>query len=635
MTNKLSQRSLPHFLLSGISALALASCSFNAPIAETTNKPLSAQSKVQITNTEFLALADRHAAEIFQTSPEWATQMGVSAEIAGENFTRKLSDFSPKGNADLVELNQTLLAELEAIDPRSLSGTAAVTYEIMLHSYKLAARQNEYDMGVASVLWVNPPYAVDQLFGQHITLPRFFTSQIPITNREQLDDYLQRLEQLAAAITDVENLIKRDAQKGIVPPKFALDAVAKSAREFATPEAPVHPISVAASQKINALEDLSDAQKAEFKRRVITIVTDDIKPAFDAFSNSVEVLAESASDDAGIWRLPDGDKLYQIALENYGASGLTADEIHQIGLRDVERIHKEMDLILQDLGYYVGSVGSRMNSLSKNPEYLYPNTSEVKDGILRELEAYITDISTVAPEWFEEIPPQPIIVKRIPVYEEGTSAGAYYTQPALDGSQPGIFWINLKDTADWPKYALKSLVYHESIPGHHLQLSIQQNISDMPLIRNMVWFADYGEGWALYTEELAVEMGMYDNDPLGNLGRLKMELYRAARLVVDTGIHDKRWSRQEAIDWMVETTGETTESITREIDRYSVWPGQATSYKIGMIKMQRLREKAETTLGDAFDIRKFHSEILNIGAVPMSVLERRMDEWIKSQTSEG
>ena len=376
---------------------------------------------------------------------------------------------------------------------------------------------------------------------------------------------------------------------------------------------------------------MSPEEKSAAIETVRTLLIAEIYPAFVRYADRVAALVSRASDDAGIWRLKGGSELYQIALDNYGANGLTAEQIHRIGMEDVRRIHAEMDRILRTIGYSDGDVGTRMNALSKDPSVLRPNTDEAKLTILQQLNKYVAGMMAIAPQWFGEIPQQVLEVRRIPGYEESSAAGAYYTPPSLDGSQPGVFWINLKDTADWPIYSLQTLVYHEGVPGHHFQAASQLNITDMPLIRKMMWFGDYGEGWALYTEALAFEMGLYDDDPLGNLGRLKAELYRAARLVVDTGLHEKRWSRSKAIDWMVEITGETRASISREIDRYSVWPGQATSYKIGMIKFQRIREKAERELADNFDIRNFHDALLEGGAMPMPVLEARMDEWIRSQ----
>ena len=531
----------------------------------------------------------------------------------------------------LYSLNKQLLTELRTIDREKLTGTAAVTYDVMKNAYEVSLRQNERRMGLPSVLWVNAPYAVDQLFGLHIILPRVFIAQHPVTNTDELHDYIIRLESLDEAMTQIGDLLEADAKREIVPPAFALKAISSSARNFIDSDVASHPIVTALSEKLDNIEGLSVVEKTAAITKATAIVRDEVYPAFSRFADRNEALISKAGTDAGIWRVKGGAELYEIALANYGANGLTPDQIHQIGQDDVSRIHSEMDVILRARGYTQDSVGERMTALAKDTKVLYPNTDAGRAEILRDLASYVDDVMSIAPQWFGTLPPQPIEVKRIPIYEQDSSSGAYYTPPPLDGSRPGIFWINLKDTSDWPKYSLKTLVYHEGVPGHHFQASLQQDVKDMPLIRNMMFFAEYSEGWALYTEELATDMGLYENDPLGDLGRLKMELYRAARLVVDTGLHHKRWTREQAIDWMVEATGEPRPSITREIARYAVWPGQATSYKLGMIRFQKLRAKAEKELGGKFDIRKFHDAVLLDGSMPMPVLEARIDAWIKAR----
>lgn len=609
-------------------------CAFLTTGALLPIQPLMAQEARSASNAsaEFLELADRHASEILRVSPEFATQLGVGEDIAGEGFGSQLTDYSPAGQREVAALIERLRRGLDGIDRASLQGTAAITYDVMSAAYDLASRQNALGTGPASVLGVLQPYATDQLFGPHIALPRLFAAQMPIRNAEELATYLDRLEQLGGAFDDVSAQLVADAARSAAPPRFVLEKVAEAARQFADVSTDDNPIFQGAAQKIDALENLSAAQQESAKQRLASILSSQVRPAILNYAQTASTLAQSASEHAGVWRMKDGAQLYQIALDNYGADGLSADDIHAIGLAEVERIHREMDVILQGEGYSEGSVGQRMRQLAANPEYQFANTEESKARLLTILEGYIAEAAERAvPAWFTALPPQPVEVRRIPPLEEDSASGGYYTPPTLDGSQPGVFWINLKDMKDWPVYTLKSLVYHEAVPGHHFQASTAQSIDDMPLIRNMVWFVDYGEGWALYTEALAVEMGLYESDGLGNLGRLRMELYRAARLVVDTGLHHKRWSRDRAVDWMVDVTGESRESIVREIDRYAVWPGQATSYKIGMIKFQELRARAEDRLGERFDIRAYHDFVLSTGAVPMGVLSRLLDEWIARQ----
>ena len=583
----------------------------------------------------FLKLADDHAARILQTAPEWATQLGVSETIGGKFYRRGLSDYSVAGNRALVALNQMLLKELEMVDRSELTGTALVTFDVMKAAYGLAARQNTQGVGYASLLGVNPPYAIDQLFGAHVSLTRFFAGQIPVTNAAELDDYMARLALLSGAIDDVATVVRDDAKRGVLPPRFALEAVRDSLRRLADGSIEKNPIVSSIVDRVASLEDLTAERRRDAGAKVRMLVQRNVQPALGNLAATVEQLISESGNEAGIWRLKNGSELYQIALDNYGANGLTADEIHSIGRRDVERILDEMDGYLRTQGLRKGTVGDRMRSLAARSDVQFENSDHGRAEAMKTLETHVANIMAVAPDWFGHIPPQALEVRRIPPHEQDTASGAYYTPPSLDGKQPGIFWINLKDTADWPAYSLESLVYHEAVPGHHFQASSQLAIDDLPLIRKMMWFADYGEGWALYTEALAVEMGMYDNDPLGHLGRLRMELYRAARLVVDTGLHKKRWTRDRAIDWMTEVTGEPRSAIEREIDRYAVWPGQATSYKLGMIQFQRFRAKAERALGTQFDVRAFHDFVLAGGAMPMQVLEAQLDRWIAEQPSNG
>ncbi len=614
----------------GMLALAtMAVASVLAPI-----RPATAQevAETQDASAAFLEMADRHAAEILRISPEFASQLGVGEDVAGEDYASRLADYSPAGQRETAALVERLRRELGQVDASSLNGTAAITYEVLDAAYDLASRQNALGHGPASLLGVMQPYATDQLFGPHIFLPRLFSGQMPINNKHELDTFFSRLSRFDEALEQVSEQMRADAQRGVVPPSFALEAIVDASREFTRIRTNENPIYVFAAEKIDALDELTETERGGARRKLAAILSDQVRPAMHEYANTADLLGLNASNEAGVWRLENGAELYQIALDNYGADGLTADEIHDIGLSEVARIHSEMDVILSEQGYSEGTIGQRMQALAANPQYQYGNTDDAKAEVITILEGYIREAAEKAvPNWFTALPPQPVEIRRIPPLEEASASGGYYTSPTLDGSQPGIFWINLKDITEWPVYTLKSLVYHEAIPGHHLQISTQQAIEDMPLIRNMVWFVDYGEGWALYTEALAVEMGLYEGDDLGNLGRLRMELYRAARLVVDTGIHHKRWSRKDAIDYMVGVTGESRESITREIDRYSVWPGQATSYKIGMIKFEELRARAEAKLEDRFDIRNFHQFVLSTGAVPMGVLSKLLDEWIQQE----
>ena len=317
------------------------------------------------------------------------------------------------------------------------------------------------------------------------------------------------------------------------------------------------------------------------------------------------------------------------ALRHHTTTDMTAEEIHQIGLAEVDRILADMRSILDGLGHTEGSVGEIMATLGREERFLYPDTKASREVILDRYREIIEEVYTKLGPAFEITPSASVEVRRVPEFKEATSAGAYYNIPAMDGSRPGVFYANLRDVRDIAKYGMKTLAYHEAVPGHHFQLAIQQEMQGVPQFRQVLTFTAFVEGWALYSERLAGEYGFYEGDPYGDLGRLQAELFRSVRLVVDTGIHHKRWKRERAIEYMLETTGMAQKDVTAEIERYIVMPGQACAYKIGQMKFLEFRERAQTELGDAFDIREFHSVVLGGGAMPFEILERQVDAYIE------
>ena len=601
-----------------------------APASETTSKEARLET-IQTADEALRDLADRHAQNILKDTPEWASQMGVTEAFAGEGFRSRLSQYDQTSTLKAYTMQETMLRELQDLNRQALSERSKITYDVMLNAYTIAGQQNAFEVGIPSVLSANAPYSVDQLFGPHIGLPRLLIAQSRIRTTEDAENWLSRLSEVDRVLMETADAVERDAKRGVIPPYFALEAVAASARDFTSSEIVEHPIKTSLTNKLDATDRMTEAEKTAVYERASRIVAEESYPAYRSLSDRLEAQIPAAGRDAGIWRLPEGEAMYRVALDAWGGNGMSPDEIHQIGLDDVARIHTQMDGILRYVGYIEGPIGLRMATLFKDPIYLVPNTDTAKAELVKELQRDANSVLDIADDWFLTIPDYPIEVRRIPPLEQDSASGGYYTPPPIDRSRPGIFWVNMKDSADNPVIALKSLVFHEAVPGHHFQATMALSGKDLPLIQNMMWFGDYGEGWALYAEELAKEMGLYEGDPLGDLGRLRMELYRAARLVVDTGLHHKRWSRDDAIDYMVEVTGESRESITREIERYAVWPGQAASYKLGMIQFQRLRAKAETELGEAFDIREFHDVVLRDGSMPMAVLAGRVDAWIKSK----
>jgi uncharacterized protein (DUF885 family) len=363
-----------------------------------------------------------------------------------------------------------------------------------------------------------------------------------------------------------------------------------------------------------------------------TAINDVVYPAYGRLAGALQELLPKASHHAGLDAQPNGAAVYQARVRIGADSDIPADKIHDIGLAEVARISAEMDAVLKRQGYAEGSVGDRMAALTKDPKFLYPNTDEGKTQLIKDVNGLIANVQALSPKWFGTIPPQPVEVRRVPAFSEDSAPGGYYDQPSVEGSRPGIYWINLRDTKNNPRFSLPTLTYHEAVPGHHYQIALSLSVQGVPLLRKVEGTTSaYAEGWALYSERLAKEMGLYDKDPYGDLGRLRDELFRGVRLVVDTGMHEKGWSREQAIKYMVDAGAATPDDAESEIERYVVWPGQALSYKIGMLKILELRERAKAALGDKFDIRKFHDAVLLDGGLPLGVLETRVNAWIEAQ----
>ncbi|MEL6791235.1 MAG: DUF885 domain-containing protein [Pseudomonadota bacterium] len=580
----------------------------------------------------FSAMLDAHAAAFVAQAPEFATQLGLSEAVAGAGYASRLSSHSFAADQTARLANEANLQALNAIDRSALAPSAQATYDILQNAYETGAQRNLFNFGGAAHWGSRPPYRVTQLSGVHIGLPRLLQTQQPLGSAADVDAYLARLEAMARVFDEVGQMVRTDAETGVIPPAFALEGAARSIASFIAAAPADNPLVTTLTTKMATVDSLTSDVRDAYGLRAAEIVTDQVYPAYARLRTLLLDLKDLSADGAGIWRLgQQGEDFYQHALDSYGAEGKSGDEVHQLGLDEVARITAEMDAILTAQGLSDGSVTERYQALSVQPENLYPNTAAARADLLSDLNDQVDAIMLKAGDWFGTLPAQPVEVRRIPVYEQDSSAGGYYTGPSLDGSRPGIYWINLKNTADWPRFTLKTLTYHEAVPGHHFQISLQRAIDDLPLIRNMMFYSEFAEGWALYAEQVAAEMGMYEGDPLGNLGRLQSELFRAARLVVDSGLHAKRWSREEAIEYMVNVTGDTPAAVTREVERYAVWPGQATSYKLGMLKIVALRAEAEAALGADFSISAFHDEILLNGSMPLGVLDARINRWIAAQ----
>ena len=426
--------------------------------------------------------------------------------------------------------------------------------------------------------------------------------------------------------------VAEDRAAGVIPPDFVIDQSLVGMRAFIADGAAKNPLVTTLPAKLEKIESLTPAQRQAYVERAEQIVASEVIPGYEAMIALFESMRPEANHDAGIWRIPAGDKIYAASLQSSTTTTMSAEEIHALGVAEVERIELEMTQILDAQSIPGATLAERIQALNVDPAQNFPNTDAGRAEMIAYLHEINTRVMAAAPKYFQTIPPQPLEIVRVPEYSQDSSPGGYYNPPALDGSRPGRFYINQKSTADNPKWTLPTLMIHEGAPGHHFQLSAQQLIEGVPMLRKVLPFGAYAEGWALYAERVAkIDMGFYDTDPLGDLGRLQAEMFRAVRLVVDTGMHAKHWSREQSIDYMVAKTGMTEAEVTREIERYVVWPGQATSYKVGQLAMLRMRAEAEKALGPRFDLRAFHEVILMNGSMPLAVLEDVVQEWIKTQ----
>jgi len=471
-------------------------------------------------------------------------------------------------------------------------------------------------------------YPVNQLFGVQNGFPSFMEGQHQINDATDVENYLSRLRAVDEKFAQVLEGLKLREEKGIIPPRFVIDRVLDEMNGFISSPVEENILYSSLKEKMSKAEDISSEQQDAYLAEAQTVIGDDVNRAYKLFIDYFTTLQAKAGNDHGYWHLPDGDKVYANALRFFTTTDMTADEIHNLGLKEVERIQGEMLAILAGEGYDVSQgFSNAMDALAADPSHYYEDSDEGREQILKDYQTILDEIDAGISDAFRIRPEAGMEVVRIPEFKEKTAPGAYYQQPAIDGSRPGRFYANLYDIKATPKYSMRTLAYHEGIPGHHFQVALAMELEGMPFIRKMSPFTAYTEGWALYSEYLAWEMGFQDN-PLDNLGRLQAELFRAVRLVVDTGIHDKRWTREEAIDYMVRNTGMALSDVTSEIERYIVMPGQATSYKVGMIKILEIREKAKQALGDKFDLRDFHDVVLKNGAVPLAILEELVDEYI-------
>jgi uncharacterized protein (DUF885 family) len=611
------------FLTAALGSLA-AACKSPAPVGvpATAPTPSAAPPPTSGAEAQLNALFDTFVDETLTRRPEILTSLGLDkGKYAWARS--KLSDESlERRRQDIVE-NADRLRRLQAFDRKLLSGMALANYDTVEFQLETYARRAPFDYGDGV-----GPYVVTQLRGSYRDTPDFLDRQHRIESGEDAEAYLSRLRQLAVVIDQETERVVHDAGLRVVPPDFILERTLQQLRALRAvpPAKSILTTSLATRTAKLGLPAAHGATAAQ-------IVGAEIYPAIDRQIAAIEKLQPGAVHEAGIRRLPQGPELYQLALRQYTTTDMSAEEVHRLGVEQARELASKMDAILRSQGLTQGSVGQRVKALGSDPKHLFPNTDAGRQQILDYCNRIIAELQPRLGDYFGVLPKTPVEVRRVPVYTEAGSPGGYYQRPALDGSRPGAFYINLRDTAELARWTLPTLVYHEAAPGHHFQLALVTELQDLPLIRKLGFFSANTEGWALYAEQLCEEMGLYQDDPLGQLGRLQAAIFRAARCVVDTGLHTQGWSREKAIEYMVETTGDHDAAMTTEVERYCARPGQATSYKIGHTMWVKLREDARTRLGEKFDIREFHDTGLTAGPMPLSVLERVIDDWVTKEVA--
>jgi uncharacterized protein (DUF885 family) len=561
-------------------------------------------------------------------SPEYMTYLGIFdgyGKILGHNKSLSI-DSLEETELDYMD-NLETLATLKRYDFNDLSDIQKITHKIAIFDTENDIKEFEE--------FRYHSYPFNQISGNHLGLVEFMTDTHPIRNVREAKDYIERVKLFDESLS--ANLIWLEEQKklGIFAPKFVFDHVIRQLYELINYKDDENPLMQIFVKKISSL-GINVDQVNNLVSELSAVIKSDVKPGFKLILDYMEENYASSNVNHGVWSLPNGNEFYALRLRSYTTTNYTAEEIHQIGLNEVARIGNRMKEIFLELGYEVNKpIGKMMNELNENPEFLYEDTPDRKEIVIKDYNKMVKEAEEDVRPYFDKFPKSPVEVRAVPEYSEKTAAGGYYQAPSLDGSRPGVFYANLYDIKQTPKFGMRTLTFHEAVPGHHFQIALNQENEDLTLYRKLGYRTSaYTEGWALYSEQLAVEVGM-TKDLYDELGVLQSEMFRANRLVVDTGIHYKKWTREKAMEYMKETTGMSDTEVRVEIERYIVWPAQATSYKMGMLQILELRDRAKNEMGDKFDLKQFHSIVLDQGIVPLFILEDLIDEWIKSKTTQS
>lgn len=603
---------LSSLVLAGAAALALSGCA--AQTSAVPDVPAAAPAAAVANSPELAALFAADDAAELALSPEWKAYRGIRDADYG-----KWTDHTSVGRDASFALHQETAAKLRAqFDPAKLSPQDALSYRL----YEYRVRQE-----LAARPYRDYAYPFEQMSGLQSEPASFLINTHSIADVAQAEAYIDRIEGIAAMFAPAVAESARNAEKGLMPPKWVYDRVVSDIDNQIAAKGPDfagNAIIDDFAAKIAAI-DITDAQRADLMARARKAWGESARPAFVALRAEMLRQKAMAGTDDGIWHVPGGDAYYDVKLAEYTTTDLNADQIHQLGLEQVARIHAEMEAIKDKVGFK-GTLKDFFAYTRDDPRFYYTT----REAYLADTQKLIDAMEAELPKWFGILPKDALKVKPVEPFREAVAGKAFYQGPAEDGSRPGTYYVNLYNLKAMSANEMEALVYHEGLPGHHMQISIQTGLTGLPAFRRFGGYTAYSEGWGLYSEALAKDMGFYTN-PYQDFGRLQLELWRAARLVVDTGIHRKRWSVEDAVAYLLAETPNPEPDIRREVERYVVYPGQATAYMIGKMKILELREKARAELGDRFDVRAFHDEVLKSGSVPLGILEENVDAWIARQ----
>ncbi|NSM23665.1 DUF885 domain-containing protein [Shewanella sp. ZOR0012] len=604
--------SLVAFTLSALLALP----SYAVPSLNDSHNVTSTSVAVQSESEKANALFETIFMENIMASPIAQTYMGIKQDYD------KWDDIGDEADARELARTKKQLAEVNQLDASKLDPQTRLSLTLLTQNL---------NNDIKDYQWRYHNYPVNQMHGGHSMIASFLINQHQITDVSDAKAYISRLNGVPKRLSQLQQALEVRADKGIITPKFVFGYVISDSQNIikGAPFDKGEDSALLADfrKKVNALS-ISETEKAQLIADAEKALVSQVEPAYKTLIAYIKTLEAKADTRDGVWKLPDGEAFYKNALARTTTTHMTADEIHQLGLAEVERIHNEMRAIMKKVNFN-GTLQEFFTFMRDDPQFYYPNTAEGKAAYLADATKLIDNMRSRLDEVFKVKPKAAMIVKQVEAFREKSAGKAFYEQPAPDGSRPGRYYANLYDMKAMPKYQMEALAYHEGIPGHHMQIAISQELKDIPKFRKFGGYTAYIEGWGLYSESFPKEMGLYA-DPYSDFGRLAMELWRACRLVVDTGIHAKQWTREQGIAYYVDNTPNAKSDAKKMVERHIVMPSQATAYKVGMIKLLELRHKAEKQLGDKFDIRDFHTLVLANGALPLDVLEEQVDQWIAS-----